>query len=640
MVRVTLPDGSSKSFDGAEVPVADVLATLPPRVRGETVVVLFGGEMRDVYQSLNGEGTFRALKEGDDQALWVLRHTTAHLLAHAVSELFPNVKFAIGPPIEHGFYYDFEVEKPFTPEDLVRIEARMNELAKGELPITREVWDKARAREHFRKLNQPYKLELIDDIPGETVSIYTVGRFVDLCAGPHLDSAKRMKHFKVLSTAGAYWRGDSNRTMLQRIYATAFFKKADLDAYITQIAEAEKRDHRRIGKALDLFEVKEEAGGGLVFWHPRGAAVREVMEQYLKAQYRKRGYQLVNTPHIAKSDLWKTSGHLTYYRENMFTMDVDDQEYVVKPMNCPGHILVYKRKMHSYRELPVRLAEMGTVYRRELSGALHGLLRVRGFTQDDGHIFCTPEQLPQEVDGVLDFALTVLKRFGFNRFNVELSVRDPANPGKYAGSDEEWQMAERALEDAVNRRELTFKRMEGEAVFYGPKIDVKVIDAIGRPWQLSTIQFDFNLPKRFDVTYVASGGERKPVFMVHRALFGSIERFMGILTEHYVGAFPMWLAPVQVVVLPISAEGAEYATRVAAALGEAGIRVEVDARDEKIGYRIREAEVHKVPYMAVVGAREAAESRVAVRGHGRGDLGQKGLDEFVREMVDESAAGS
>jgi threonyl-tRNA synthetase len=427
--------------------------------------------------------------------------------------------------------------------------------------------------------------------------------------------------------------------MLQRIYATAFFKKSELDAYLNQIAEAEKRDHRKLGKALDLFDVKEEAGGGLVFWHPRGAIVREVMEQFLKGEYRKRGYQLVCTPHIAKADLWQTSGHLTYYRENMFTMDVDGQEYVVKPMNCPGHILVYKRKLYSYRELPVRIAEMGTVYRRELSGALHGLLRVRGFTQDDAHIFCTPEQLPAEVDATLDFAITVLRRFGFDKFTVELSLHDPANPTKYAGTEEEWGMAESVLEQAVQRRGLPYRRMEGEAVFYGPKIDVKVIDAIGRPWQLSTIQFDFNLPRRFDVTYVASGGERKSVVMVHRALFGSIERFMGILTEHYAGAFPAWLAPVQCAVLPVTAAALPYAERVAAALRDRGVRVEVDRRDEKIGYRIREAELQKVPYMAVVGEREAKEGRVSVRAHGRGDLGPKPLETFVAEMVDEVAAG-
>jgi threonyl-tRNA synthetase len=637
MVRVTLPDGSVRAFEGNAVAVSDVLADLGGRIQKDTVAVLFGGELRDIHQSISGEGTFRALRDGDDESLYVLRHTASHVMALAVKDLFPNAKLAIGPPIENGFYYDFEVEKPFTPEDLARIEARINEILKEDNPITREDWDKKRAREYFANLGQRYKLELIDDIPGDTVSIYTVGRFVDLCAGPHVDAAKRLKHVKVLSTAGAYWRGDSKQPMLQRIYATAFYKKSDLDAYLQQIAEAEKRDHRRLGRQLDLFDVKDEAGGGLVFWLPRGAVVREVMEQYLKSEYRKRGYQLVCTPHIAKADLWQTSGHLTYYRENMFTMDVDGTEYVVKPMNCPGHILVYKRRLYSYRELPVRIAEMGTVYRHELSGALHGLLRVRGFTQDDGHLFCTPEQMPDEIDATLDFAMTVLRRFGFDRFNVELSVRDPANPSKYAGSEEEWRMAEAALEAAVQRRGLAYRRMEGEAVFYGPKIDVKVIDAIGRHWQLSTIQFDFNLPRRFDVTYVASGGERRQVFMIHRALFGSIERFMGILTEHYAGAFPTWLAPVQCMVLPVTNEAQPHAEQVLAALRARGIRAEMDAREEKIGYRIRDAEMQKIPYMAVVGAREAKDGLVSVRAHGRGDLGQKPLTDFVAELVDEGA---
>lgn len=639
MVKVTLPDGSSRSFDQSEVPVSDVVALLHERLRANTVGVLFGGQLRDVHQSVTGEGTFRALRDDDEQSLYLLRHTASHVLAHAVQELFPGTKFAIGPPIDDGFYYDFEVDKPFTPEDLARIEARVHELLKENLPISREVWDKARAREHFSRLGQRYKLELIDDIPGDTVSIYTVGRFLDLCAGPHIDSTKRIKHVKLLSTAGAYWRGDSKQPMLQRIYATAFFKKGDLDAYINRLAEAEKRDHRRLGRALDLFDVRDEAGGGLVFWHPKGAIIREQMELYLKNEYRRRGYQLVYTPHIAKADLWKTSGHLTYYRDNMFTMDVDGQEYVVKPMNCPGHILIYKRKLYSFRELPVRIAEMGTVYRRELSGALHGLLRVRGFTQDDAHIFCAPEQLPGEVDDTIEFALSLLRRFGFEKFAVELSVRDPNNPTKYAGTDEEWVMAETALEDAVKRLGLDYKRMEGEAVFYGPKIDVKVIDAIGRPWQLSTIQFDFNLPRRFDVNYVASGGERRPVVMVHRALFGSIERFMGILTEHYAGAFPTWLAPVQCVVLPVSSDTLPFAEQVRDALAAQGIRVEMDAREEKIGYRVREAEVHKIPFMAVVGEREAQEGLVAVRARGKGMVGTKPLADFVTEIVDEAAAG-
>jgi threonyl-tRNA synthetase len=639
MVNLKLPDGSSKSFEGNEVPVAEVVESFGDSWKRQTVAVEFGGEVLDVHQKLSGEGEFRLLRDSDDESLEVLRHTAAHVMAHAVQELIPSAKFAIGPPIENGFYYDFEVEKPFTPEDLERIEKKMNELLKGGLAIHREDWDKPRAMEYFKKLGQDYKIELIEELPGETVGVYTVGDFVDLCAGPHLDASKRIKSFKVLNSAGAYWRGDSNKRMLQRIYATAFFKKKDLDAYLEQLVEAEKRDHRKLGKQLDLFEVKEEAGGGLVFWLPKGAVVRDIMERYLKDEYRRRGYQLVFTPHIARGELWHTSGHFEYYKENMFTMEVDNQEYVVKPMNCPGHILVYKRKLHSYRDLPVRLAEMGTVYRYELSGTLHGLLRVRGVTHDDAHIFCTPEQLPAEVDATVDFALDVLHKFGFKKYDVELSVRDKENREKYAGSDDEWDMAEQALEQSLDRKRLSYKRMDGEAVFYGPKIDIKVIDAIGRHWQLSTIQFDFNLAQRFNITYVASDGDRKQVFMVHRALLGSLERFMGILTEHYAGAFPLWLAPVQCAVLPVTGEVTEYAREVEQKLSQAGIRAEVDGRDEKIGYKIREAEMQKVPYMLVVGQREAKEGKVSVRAHTRGDLGGRELEDFLQEVVDE-ATGS
>jgi len=636
MVKLKLPDGSSKSFEGNEVPVAEVVESFGESWKRQTVAVEFGGKLFDVHQNLSGEGEFRLLRDSDEESLEVLRHTSAHVLAHAVQELFPGAKFAIGPSIENGFYYDFEVEKPFTPDDLERIEKKMNELLKGGLSIAREDWDKPKAVEYFKKVGQGYKIELIEDLPGDTVSVYTVGGFVDLCAGPHLDASKRIKSFKILNSAGAYWQKDTTRPMLQRIYATAFFKKKAMDAYLEQLEEAKKRDHRKLGKQLDLFEVKEEAGGGLVFWLPKGAVVREIMERYIKDECRRRGYELVVTPHIARGELWHTSGHFDFYKEHMFTMEVDNQEYVVKPMNCPGHILIYKRKLHSYRDLPVRLAEMGTVYRYELSGTLHGLLRVRGFTQDDAHIFCTPDQLPGEVDATVDFAMDVLNKFGFEEFDVELSVRDPENREKFAGSDEEWDMAEDALVQSLDRKGITYKRMVGEAVFYGPKIDIKVIDAIGRKWQLSTIQFDFNLARRFNITYVASDGDRKQVFMVHRALLGSLERFMGILTEHYAGAFPLWLAPVQCVVLPVNRDCNPYAREVEEKLSQAGIRVKTDDRDEKIGYKIRGAEMEKVPYMLVVGAREAEQRSVSVRAHTRGDLGSRALADFLQEVVDEA----
>jgi threonyl-tRNA synthetase len=635
MVRLALPGGEEKTFSKDKVSVSEAVESLGGSWRKQAVAVEFAGEVYDFHQDIEGEGEFKILTEKDSLSLDVLRHSASHILAYAVLELFPDAKLAIGPPIDDGFYYDFDVEKPFTPEDLEKIEAKMNDLLKERSEFDRDVWDREKAKEFFGKIGQDYKIELIDDLPeGEDVSIYTVGRFTDLCAGPHLENTRRIKKFKVLHSAGAYWRGDSSRPMLQRIYATAFFKQKELDEYLQRLAEAEKRDHRKLGKQLDLFDVREEAGGGLVFWYPKGAVIREVIERYLKEQYNKRGYEMVLTPHIAKSDLWHTSGHASYYAENMYSLDVEGQEFILKPMNCPGHILIYKRKLHSYRDLPIRMAEMGTVYRRELSGTLHGLLRVRGFTQDDAHIFCAPEQLDDEVDACLDFAIDVLTAHGFDNYKIELSIRDPKNEDKYAGSSENWEVAEAALEKAIQRRGLDYKRMEGEAVFYGPKIDIKVIDAIGRPWQLSTIQFDFNLPGRFDVDYVARGGERKLVYMVHRALLGSVERFVGILTEHYAGAFPVWLSPVQVMVLPVTSELVDYAAEVREKLVARGLRVEMDARDEKIGYRIRESEVQKVPYMLILGKKEREAGSVAVRRHGEGDLGARKLDDFISEIID------
>ncbi|MCZ6766416.1 MAG: threonine--tRNA ligase [bacterium] len=640
MVQIKLPDGAEKSYPGDSVSVREIIDSFPDGLRRQAVAAEFNGDVVDVHHDIEGEGGFRILKEVDDGGLYTLRHSASHVLAHAVQDLFPGTKFAIGPPIADGFYYDFDVENPFTPEDLERIEVRMAEILKDKPVFHREVWPKDRARKYFTDKDQPYKVELIEGIPGDTVSIYTVGEFTDLCAGPHLDNTRRLKNFKVLSSAGAYWRGDSSRPMLQRIYATAFFKKKDLEEYTQRLEEAEKRDHRKLGRQLDLFDVRDEAGSGLIFWYPKGAIIRDVLERYLKAQYVKRGYQLVSTPHIAKADLWRTSGHFDYYSDSMYTIKVDDQDYVLKPMNCPGHILIYKRRLYSYRDLPVRLAEMGTVYRKELSGTLHGLLRVRGFTQDDAHIFCTPDQAADEAGRALEFALDVLKDCGFEDVRIELSVRDLETPDKYAGSPEDWDHAEGALEEAMTRRSIDFKRMVGEAVFYGPKIDVKVIDAIGRPWQLSTVQFDFNLPRRFDINYVASGGEREQVIMIHRALLGSIERFTGILTEHFAGAFPLWLSPVQCVVLPIAEDFAAYAEEIKTKLLDRGIRVEIDARDEKIGYRIREAELQKIPYMLVAGKREADEGTVSVRARSQGDVGTRKIEDFLSEIVDDAQVKS
>ncbi len=634
MTVIIMPDGSENAFEAEKVPVSEVVASLGERWKREAVAVKFAGEVFDLHQSITGRGEFRVLTAKDPESLPVLRHTASHLLAYAVKSLHPDAKLGIGPPIEDGFYYDFDVSTPFTPDDLAGIEKKMAELLAAKPGIRREVWDRKKAIEFFGARGEDYKVELIEDLPDERVSIYFLGDFVDLCAGPHLGEVKWLKALKILSSAGAYWRGDSKRPMLQRIYATAYFKKKDLDEYLKRREEAEKRDHRKLGKLLDLFDVNEEAGGGLVFWNPKGAVVRDVIERYWKREHIERGYELVFTPHIARAGLWRTSGHYDYYRENMYTMDVDGQEFVLKPMNCPGHILIYKRRLYSYRELPVRFAEMGTVYRRELSGTLHGLLRVRGFTQDDAHIFCTHEQVHEEVDGTLSFAMDMLRAMGFEEFKIELSVRSPGDRDKYAGSDEEWEMAESALEAAVERKGLQYKRMEGEAVFYGPKIDIKVIDAIGRSWQLSTVQFDFNLPKRFDVTYVSRSGERLQVYMVHRALLGSLERFMGILTEHHAGAFPLWLAPVQCIVLPVGKASHSYALSTLEELRREGIRADIDMREEKIGYRIRDAEMQKIPYMLVVGEREAESRAVGVRKRGEGDLGSRSLQEVMTEIVD------
>jgi len=636
MTVLKLPDGSEKKFEENEISVLTAVESLGERWRREAVAARFGDKTVDLHQTLSGENSFKVLRKSDKESLSVLRHSASHLLAFAVKSLYPEAKLAIGPPIEDGFYYDFDVEKPFTPDDLEEIEKRMMQLLEeGNLDIKREEWDRQKAIGYFNKLGEDYKIELINGLPDEKVTIYKLGEFIDLCAGPHLENTRLLKVIKVLSAAGAYWRGDSKRPMLQRIYATAYFKKKDLCEHIRRLEEASKRDHRRLGKLLDLFEVNEEAGGGLVFWNPKGAVVRDIIERYWKEEHKKKGYELIFTPHIARAELWRTSGHYDYYRENMYTMDIEGQEFVLKPMNCPGHILIYKRKLYSYRELPVRFAEMGTVYRRELSGTLHGLLRVRGFTQDDAHIFCTPDQIHDEVDKTLSFAMEILRVLGFEEFKIELSVRDPKDEQKYAGGSGEWEMAESALEEAVKRAGCEYKRMEGEAVFYGPKIDIKVIDAIGRPWQLSTVQFDFNLPKRFNVTYIAPDGSRKQVFMVHRALLGSLERFMGILTEHHAGAFPLWLAPVQCVVLPVHGDVIDYARPVALTLENAGVRVEMDERDEKIGHKIREAEIKKVPHMLILGSKEQDGRTVSVRSRGRGDLGTKKLKDFLAEIVDE-----
>ena len=574
---------------------------------------------------------------GTDEGREILRHSTAHVLAQAVKRLFPEVKLAIGPAIENGFYYDFDKPEPFTIDDLGRIEEEMRKIVAEDLPIVREEISRDEAVQLFQKLDEPYKLELIEDLPDEeVVSIYRQGEFVDLCRGPHLASTGQLRAFKLLSVAGAYWRGDEKRKMLQRIYGTAFPSEAELQAHLHVLEEAEKRDHRKLGKELDLFSLHEEAGAGLVYWHPKGAIIRKVIEDFWREEHLKRGYQLVYSPHIARRDLWEISGHWGWYRENMYSpIDIDGVEYLLKPMNCPFHILMYKTRTRSYRDLPIRWAELGTVYRYERSGVLHGMLRVRGFTQDDAHLFMRPDQLEDELVGVLDLVQFMMKSFGYKEYDMELSVRDPANKEKYVGSDDVWNMAEGALVAALERKGFPYTRMEGEAKFYGPAIDVKVKDALGRGWQGPTIQVDFNLPERFDLEYIGEDNAPHRPVMIHRTVLGSMERFVAGLVEHYAGAFPVWLAPVQVRVIPIADRHIDYARKVASELMEAKVRVEVDDRSEKMGYKIREAQLEKVPYMLVAGDREAEQGTVSVRSRSEGDLGPMALADFKARLMRE-----
>ena len=560
-----------------------------------------------------------------------MRHSTAHVMAQAVLSLFgKDVKLGIGPAIEDGFYYDFDLPRPLSSDDLSQIEKKMADIATADLPFVREELDRSEARRLFEKLGQVYKVELIDDIPDEKVSVYRQGDFVDLCRGPHVPSTGKIGPFKLLSVAGAYWRGDERRPMLQRIYGTAFATAEELEAHLRKLEEAVKRDHRRLGRDLDLFSVSEEVGPGLILWHPKGAMIRKTIEDFWRAEHLERGYEVVSTPHVGRLDLWKTSGHWDWYRENMFpTMEIEGQQYLLKPMNCPFHIVIYNSQLRSYRELPLRWAELGTVYRYERSGVLHGMLRVRGFTQDDAHIFCNPDQLENEIVGVIDLAQFLMMTFGYGEYDVELSVRDPANKEKYIGADEIWNEAENALMRALEAKQVAYKRMEGEAKFYGPAIDIKVHDALGRPWQGPTIQVDFNLPERFGMEYVGADGARHRPVMVHRAVFGSMERFVGGLVEHYAGAFPVWLAPAQAVVIPIADRHLPYAENVAGRLKQAGLRVEVDGRREKVNYKIREAQLQKVPYMLVVGDQEMGSDAVSVRLRTGQNLGPLSVATFV-----------
>jgi threonyl-tRNA synthetase len=630
-IQVTFPDGSVKPFDAGITPLA-IAESISPRLADDAVVAKVNGELRDLTRSLDSDVKLEILTSKNPEALEVYRHSTAHLLACAVLELFPETQLGIGPPTETGFYYDFDRPTKFTPEDLEKIEAKMAEIQARDLKFERIMTEKNDGLEKYKSAWM--KVQLIAEKADATFSEYTLGPdFIDFCRGPHVPSTKRLKVFKLLSLAGAYWKGSDKNPQLQRIYGTAFFNKKDLDAYLHQLEEAKKRDHRKLGQELDLFSIQELAGPGLIFFHPKGGIVRKQMEDWMRDQYLARGYDLVYTPHVARVDLWKTSGHFENYAESMFkAMELDDAEYQLKPMNCPFHILIYASRQRSYRDLPVRLGELGTVYRYERSGTLHGLMRVRGFCQDDAHIFCRPEQAEDEMVSCLQFAVDVLKSFGFENYEAELSTWDGGVSGKYMGSPDQWSMAETALKNAVDRVGLKATVVPDEAAFYGPKIDMKLFDAIGRKWQLSTVQFDFNLPERFKLEYIGEDNKKHQPIMVHRALYGSVERFFGILVEHYAGAFPVWLAPIQAAVLPITDRTVPYALEVQKKLYAAGIRVFLDDRNEKVNAKIREAELQKIPFMLVVGDREAENGTVAVRQRKGGGQTVELLDSFLERV--------
>jgi len=631
-MQITFPDGAVKEYPRGTT-AREIAQSIGPRLASDALVAKVDGHLIDLASPVESSGPIQFVTPSSPEGLQVYRHSSAHLLAAAVLELFPDAHPGIGPPTDTGFYYDFYREKPFTEEDLKKIEEKMRELVKADLPYERVYFPKEEGRKLFEQMGEFLKCQLIEEKAEPVFSAYRTGKFLDFCRGPHIPSTGRIKAFKLLSVAGAYWKGDEHSHPLQRIYGTAFFSQKDLDAYLTQIEEAKKRDHRRLGKDLDLFSIQDDAGPGLIFWHPRGGIIRREVEDWLRQELVARGYDLVFTPHVMRLHLWETSGHTGFYRDNMFgTMDVENEHYQLKPMNCPGHILIYKDRRRSYRELPIRLAELGTVYRYERSGVMHGLLRVRGFTQDDAHIFCMPDQLESEVQSCVEFAFAVLKTFGFDQYQVELSARDAAHADQYAGTVEEWERAEGALMNTLKRMEVPFKYIPGEAVFYGPKIDMKLVDAIGRPWQLTTVQFDFNLPRRFGLEYVGADGHAHSPVMVHRALLGSVERFFGVLIEHYAGAFPVWLAPVQAVVLPISEKHQAFARDVRDQLRAAHVRVELDDRNEKLNARIRDAQLQKIPFMLVVGDREAAARSVSVRRRDTGDAGLQPLGDFIRYL--------
>lgn len=633
-IRVTHKSVSAELESGATVAEGLSSVGADKGAIGATV----NGVLTDLGRKLDADASIEPVKRDSDEGLFLVRHTAAHVLAEAVQGLFPEVRVTIGPVIDDGFYYDFDAPEPFTPEDLGKIEERMAEIVKEDRPLVRKTVSRGEAVKTFSDMGENYKVEIINDLPeGEEVTVYDQGKWFDLCKGPHAPSTGAVKAFKLTASAGAYWRGVETNPMLQRIYGTAFPDGKGLRKHLAMLEEAKKRDHRKLGRELDLFSIRDDVGPGLVLWHPKGAAVRGIIEDFWRAEHRKAGYDILYTPHLARLGLWKTSGHLDFYTENMFPpSQVDGADYQIKPMNCPFHILIYKSAVRSYRDLPLRWAEVGTVYRYERSGVLHGLLRARGFSQDDAHIFCRPDQIAGEVGNVLDLTLLFLKKFGFDDFEVFLSTR----PDKFVGTERDWEDATRAIKSVLAEKGLAYSVDEKGGAFYGPKIDLKIRDILGRSWQCSTVQLDFNLPKRFDMTFAGEDNARHIPIMIHRAIFGSLERFFGILVEHYGGAFPLWLSPTQVRVATVGGEHIEYAKGVAETLKKKGIRVEEDFRNEKLGYKVREAQVMKIPYLLVVGEKEAANSTVVPRKYGSGNLNPMKVGDFLGLLKDEGCVFS
>ncbi|NMC26992.1 MAG: threonine--tRNA ligase [Syntrophomonadaceae bacterium] len=634
MVHINMKDGSQREFaDG--VTLLQVAESISPKMAKNAVAALFNGKLTDLNAEVFNDGQLEILGWEDEKARDVYRHSSSHIMAQAIKRLWPDAKYAIGPAVDKGFYYDFDTMHTFTPDDFKQIESEMESIIKSDYPIIRREMSREEALLFFRERNEDYKVELIEALPEDAIiSVYQQGEFVDLCAGPHLPSTGRVKAIKLMSVAGAYWRGNENNKMLQRIYATSFPKKAMLDDYLHKLEEAKKRDHRKLGRELGLFVLLDE-GPGFPFFLPKGMILRNELERFWREEHQKAGYSEVRTPIILNEELWHRSGHWENYKENMYFTVIDEENYCVKPMNCPGGMLVYKQNLHSYRELPLRVGEMGLVHRHELSGVLHGLMRVRAFTQDDAHIFMLPEQMVAEIKGVIDLVDKFYGLFGFP-YHVELSTR----PEKSMGSAEAWELATNTLKQALDERGLPYKINEGDGAFYGPKIDFHLQDSLDRTWQCGTIQLDFQMPEKFDLTYIGEDGERHRPVMIHRVIYGSIERFIGILTEHFAGAFPAWLAPVQVRVLPITERQHEHAGRILAELNEKGIRADVDKRSEKIGYKIREGQLQKIPYLLVVGDKEVGSGSVAVRHRREGDLGAMAMDDFVGMILQEITSRS